>query len=153
MYKLCRATPPLRWASRINYNSTLYNNQLNQTRNSFNISNSSVRVSGSGTSRNLTTSTRLLASFPPNRGSGSGNAGGGGGGERGGFPIGNIFGKQEREPGAALKEHGVDLCELARAGKLSPVIGRDEEIKRTIQVLSRRTKVSLNSFVDFVTTY
>src|SRR4029453_10267142 len=36
--------------------------------------------------------------------------------------------------------YGRDLTELAEAGKLDPVIGRDEEIRRTIQVLSRRTK-------------
>ncbi|AKU91946.1 ATP-dependent chaperone ClpB [Vulgatibacter incomptus] len=40
----------------------------------------------------------------------------------------------------ALEKYGKDLTELARKGKLDPVIGRDEEIRRTIQVLSRRTK-------------
>jgi ATP-dependent Clp protease ATP-binding subunit ClpB len=40
----------------------------------------------------------------------------------------------------ALKKYSRDLTELARTGKLDPVIGRDEEIRRTIQVLSRRTK-------------
>ena len=40
----------------------------------------------------------------------------------------------------ALKRYARDLTEDARAGKLDPVIGRDEEIRRTIQVLSRRTK-------------
>jgi len=40
----------------------------------------------------------------------------------------------------ALKKYARDLTELARSGKLDPVIGRDEEIRRTIQVLSRRTK-------------
>ena len=40
----------------------------------------------------------------------------------------------------ALKKYARDLTEDARAGKLDPVIGRDEEIRRTIQVLSRRTK-------------
>jgi len=40
----------------------------------------------------------------------------------------------------ALKKYGRDLTEAARAGKLDPVIGRDEEIRRTIQVLARRTK-------------
>ncbi|HWU56269.1 MAG TPA: ATP-dependent chaperone ClpB, partial [Rhizomicrobium sp.] len=40
----------------------------------------------------------------------------------------------------ALKKYARDLTELARNGKLDPVIGRDEEIRRTIQVLSRRTK-------------
>jgi ATP-dependent Clp protease ATP-binding subunit ClpB len=40
----------------------------------------------------------------------------------------------------ALQRFGRDLTELARQGKLDPVIGRDEEIRRSIQVLSRRTK-------------
>lgn len=40
----------------------------------------------------------------------------------------------------ALKKYGRDLNDLARAGKLDPVIGRDEEIRRVLQVLSRRTK-------------
>ncbi len=40
----------------------------------------------------------------------------------------------------SLEKYGHDLTEMARQGKLDPVIGRDEEIKRTIQVLSRRTK-------------
>lgn len=41
---------------------------------------------------------------------------------------------------SALEEFGVDLTYRAREGKLDPVIGRDEEIHRTIQILSRRTK-------------
>lgn len=40
----------------------------------------------------------------------------------------------------ALKQYGKDLTEIARQGKLDPVIGRDDEIRRVIQVLSRRTK-------------
>jgi ATP-dependent Clp protease ATP-binding subunit ClpB len=40
----------------------------------------------------------------------------------------------------ALKRYATDLTELARRGRLDPVIGRDEEIRRAIQVLSRRTK-------------
>ncbi|MCY2924747.1 MAG: type VI secretion system ATPase TssH, partial [Planctomycetota bacterium] len=40
----------------------------------------------------------------------------------------------------ALERYGRDLCEMARAGKLDPVIGRDEEVRRCMQVLSRRTK-------------
>ena len=40
----------------------------------------------------------------------------------------------------ALKKYARDLTEAARAGKLDPVIGRDEEIRRTVQVLARRTK-------------
>ncbi|MDR3107703.1 MAG: hypothetical protein LBU05_05850, partial [Bifidobacteriaceae bacterium] len=40
----------------------------------------------------------------------------------------------------ALGQYGRDLTEAARDGKLDPVIGRDQEIRRVIQVLSRRTK-------------
>ena len=40
----------------------------------------------------------------------------------------------------ALEKYGIDLTKLAAAGKLDPVIGRDQEIRRVIQVLSRRTK-------------
>ena len=40
----------------------------------------------------------------------------------------------------ALEKYSRDLCDLARQGKLDPVIGRDEEIRRVLQVLSRRTK-------------
>lgn len=40
----------------------------------------------------------------------------------------------------ALEKYGNDLTELARRGKLDPVIGRDDEIRRCIQILSRRTK-------------
>jgi len=40
----------------------------------------------------------------------------------------------------ALKKYGIDLVDLAKKNKLDPVIGRDEEIRRVIQVLSRRTK-------------
>ncbi|ODV85811.1 hypothetical protein CANARDRAFT_197584 [[Candida] arabinofermentans NRRL YB-2248] len=45
---------------------------------------------------------------------------------------------QQDEP--ALKKFGTNLTELAKKGSLDPVIGRDEEIRRTIQILSRRTK-------------
>lgn len=41
---------------------------------------------------------------------------------------------------AALEQYGRNLVDLARRGKLDPVIGRDEEIRRVIQILSRRTK-------------
>ncbi|KAI5813191.1 putative heat shock protein/chaperonin HSP78 [Pyronema omphalodes] len=44
----------------------------------------------------------------------------------------------EQKP--ALEQYGIDLTARARDGKLDPVIGRDEEIRRTIQILSRRTK-------------
>jgi len=40
----------------------------------------------------------------------------------------------------ALKKYTVDLVELAKTGKIDPVIGREEEIRRTIQILSRRNK-------------
>lgn len=40
----------------------------------------------------------------------------------------------------ALQKYGIDLVQMAQAGKLDPVIGRDDEIRRVIQVLSRRTK-------------
>ena len=40
----------------------------------------------------------------------------------------------------ALEKYGIDLLEMARKGKLDPVIGRDEEIRRCMQVLNRRTK-------------
>ncbi|MEM7807979.1 MAG: ATP-dependent chaperone ClpB, partial [Planctomycetota bacterium] len=40
----------------------------------------------------------------------------------------------------SLEKYGKDLCALAKAGKIDPVIGRDEEIRRTMQVLARRTK-------------
>ena len=40
----------------------------------------------------------------------------------------------------ALEKYGTDLTAAARAGKIDPVIGRDHEIRRVMQVLSRRTK-------------
>ncbi len=40
----------------------------------------------------------------------------------------------------ALKKYAIDLTEEARSGKIDPIIGRDEEVRRTIQILSRRTK-------------
>jgi ATP-dependent Clp protease ATP-binding subunit ClpB len=50
------------------------------------------------------------------------------------------LGGQEPQPGESLKKYSIDLTDLARKSKLDPVIGRDEEIRRTIQILSRRTK-------------
>ncbi|HHU10321.1 MAG TPA: ATP-dependent chaperone ClpB [Intrasporangiaceae bacterium] len=44
------------------------------------------------------------------------------------------------EAGEALEKYGSDLTQMARDGKLDPVIGRDSEIRRVVQVLSRRTK-------------
>ena len=57
----------------------------------------------------------------------------------GGSPGFNMMGQQPQK-GEALKQFSVDLTELAKQGKLDPVIGRDDEIRRTIQILSRRTK-------------
>ncbi|QSL65509.1 hypothetical protein MERGE_002822 [Pneumocystis wakefieldiae] len=47
---------------------------------------------------------------------------------------------QDKGSGSFLKEYGTNLTELAKLGKLDPVIGRGEEIRRTIQILSRRIK-------------
>lgn len=46
----------------------------------------------------------------------------------------------DEEQKSALEKYGVDLTEIARSGKLDPVIGRDAEIRRVSQVLTRRTK-------------
>ncbi len=56
---------------------------------------------------------------------------------RGGEKVGSAEAESSRE---ALKKYTLDLTERARMGKLDPVIGRDDEIRRTIQVLQRRTK-------------
>ncbi|MEQ6290696.1 ATP-dependent chaperone ClpB [Vogesella sp. GCM10023246] len=56
---------------------------------------------------------------------------------RGGDSVGSADAESQRE---ALKKFTLDLTERARAGKLDPVIGRDDEIRRAIQVLQRRTK-------------
>src|SRR4051795_2046213 len=52
----------------------------------------------------------------------------------------NVTSQTAEDTYQALQRYGRDLTEDARQGKLDPVIGRDEEIRRTIQVLSRRTK-------------
>ena len=56
---------------------------------------------------------------------------------RGGESVGSADAEGQRE---ALKKYTLDLTERARLGKLDPVIGRDDEIRRTIQILQRRTK-------------
>ncbi len=58
-------------------------------------------------------------------------------GLRGGETVSNAEAEGSRE---ALKKYTMDLTERARAGKLDPVIGRDDEIRRVIQILQRRTK-------------
>jgi ATP-dependent Clp protease ATP-binding subunit ClpC len=62
----------------------------------------------------------------------------GGGGERGGATEGTTKAGKSKTP--ALDSFGRDLTELARQGKLDPVIGREKEIERAIQILCRRTK-------------
>lgn len=52
----------------------------------------------------------------------------------------NVTGADDEDNREALKKYTLDLTERARAGKLDPVIGRDDEIRRTIQILQRRTK-------------
>ena len=56
---------------------------------------------------------------------------------RGGDKVDNPDAESQRE---ALKKYTVDLTERARQGKLDPVIGRDDEIRRTMQILQRRSK-------------
>lgn len=58
--------------------------------------------------------------------------------------LGNIFqhakNAASKKPGETLAEFGIDLTAQAKEGKLDPVIGRHEEIRRTLQILARRTK-------------
>src|SRR5471032_328653 len=56
---------------------------------------------------------------------------------RGGSKVEDAGAEENRQ---ALEKYSIDLTERASAGKLDPVIGRDDEIRRTIQVLARRTK-------------
>lgn len=56
---------------------------------------------------------------------------------RGGQAVDSSEGESQRE---ALKKYTIDLTERARLGKLDPVIGRDDEIRRAIQILQRRSK-------------
>jgi ATP-dependent Clp protease ATP-binding subunit ClpB len=56
---------------------------------------------------------------------------------RGGAQVGSAEAEGQRE---ALKKYTIDLTDRARQGKLDPVIGRDDEIRRAIQILQRRTK-------------
>lgn len=74
---------------------------------------------------------KLLGSSTPSGGSG------GGGGSGGTHALGGAKGKTKTP---ALDSFGRDLSQLARDGKLDPVVGRDDEIERVIQILARRTK-------------
>ena len=58
---------------------------------------------------------------------------------RGDEAVTNQNSEQNRQ---ALDKYTINLTERAMAGKLDPVIGRDDEIRRTVQVLSRRTKIT-----------
>ena len=51
-----------------------------------------------------------------------------------------VTSQQAEEQYNALSKYAINLCERARSGKLDPVIGRDDEIRRVLQILSRRTK-------------
>lgn len=46
----------------------------------------------------------------------------------------------QREKNSALEAYSMDLTQMAREGRLDPVIGREQEIQRVVQILSRRTK-------------
>lgn len=59
---------------------------------------------------------------------------------RGGQNVDDPNAEEKRQ---ALEKYTIDLTERAEQGKLDPVIGRDDEIRRTIQVLQRRTKTTL----------
>ena len=52
----------------------------------------------------------------------------------------NNYNPNQQQAEKALDKYAQNLCQLARQGKLDPVIGRDEEIRRVLQILSRRTK-------------
>ena len=73
---------------------------------------------------------------------GGGGGGGGGGSERSSRESGSGSGPQSQSKSKtpALDSFGRDLTDLAREGKLDPVIGRDQEVERVVQILSRRTK-------------
>mmetsp|Transcript_21633 Transcript_21633/g.40430 ORF Transcript_21633/g.40430 Transcript_21633/m.40430 type:complete len:810 (+) Transcript_21633:126-2555(+) len=60
--------------------------------------------------------------------------------QHGGQPNQPWIAPEAAPKGESLKKYGVDLTEQAKKGKLDPVIGREQEIRRTVQVVSRRTK-------------
>lgn len=110
------------------------------------------RLSRLAAIRSISTSTTFISNPPthsplpsripfyrPFHSSISSNASPGGGG--GGNPFGgfNIH-PQERKKGEFLKEFGVDLTQLAKEGKIDPIIGRSAEIQRALQILNRKNK-------------
>lgn len=68
----------------------------------------------------------------------------------GGMNLGNIFNNQGganyRKKGETLEQYGVDLTKLAKENKLDPVIGRHEEIRRTLQILGKIIFFSLFTY-------
>ncbi|MBF7094590.1 AAA family ATPase [Streptococcus sp. HF-1907] len=83
-----------------------------------------------------------LPNTPPtqaggNRGGGNGNQGGNG--NNGGNRRPNS-GPQQQQPQGLLEEFGINVTDIARRGDIDPVIGRDAEIIRVIEILNRRTK-------------
>jgi len=55
-----------------------------------------------------------------------------------------VMDRQAESKYRSLEKYGIDLTAAAKAGKLDPVIGRDDEIRRVMQILSRRTKNNLS---------
>ena len=66
----------------------------------------------------------------------------------GGMNLGNIFNNAQnnanKKPGETLEQYGVDLTKMAKEGKLDPVIGRHEEIRRTLQILGEIDCIEFN---------
>lgn len=81
-------------------------------------------------------------STPPTQTGGGNNGGNGffGGGFSGGNRNPGRPGGQGQNQGGLLQQFGFNLTEQARKGEIDPVVGRDEEIKRVIEILNRRTK-------------
>ncbi|MBJ7541382.1 ATP-dependent Clp protease ATP-binding subunit [Streptococcus sp. SL1232] len=74
---------------------------------------------------------------PTQAGGGNGNNGRGGNGNNNFRPNGPA---QQQEPKGLLEEFGINVTDIARRGDIDPVIGRDSEIVRVIEILNRRTK-------------
>ncbi len=113
-------------------NTTSHNN-ISSFRNNF-LNSSNWNQSSSIFPLNTTTSSTTLSKQQTRQFSSNGN-------------LGNIFqhaknaaSAKNKKPGETLEQHGIDLTALAKQGKLDPVIGRHEEIRRTLQILARRTK-------------
>ncbi|MFF8474333.1 ATP-dependent Clp protease ATP-binding subunit [Streptomyces sp. NPDC015414] len=82
----------------------------------------------------------LLRALAANPESAAGQALGEGGWEPARVPAENVAERKEPSSTPTVDEYGRDLTEDARDGRLDPVIGRDEEVEQTIEVLSRRSK-------------